>query len=164
MHLGQFLKPTKNCTQEISISYLQKGFFMPRDKSPNTNLAAEFYVASQLFRIGYTVTITLGNTKEIDLIVAHPDGRTVTLDVKGLKNKTNWPLNPKLVSRKHFFVLVSYVNKFHDPSIQPEVFVIPSLSVKSVLGGWSGRPEVTAVGYNRIKGGKFKNAWNLLFD
>ena len=137
---------------------------MARDKTQNTNLAAEFFVASQLFRIGYTVTITFGNTKEIDLIVAHPDGRTITIDVKGLKNKTNWPLKPKLVTRNHFFVLVSYVNKFQDPASQPEVFVVPSVQVKSVLGGWSGRPEVTAVAYNRVKDGKFKNAWDLLFS
>ena len=58
---------------------------MKRQYGQNTNLAAEFFVASQLFRLGYTVTITLGNTKEIDLLVAHPDGRTVTIDVKGLK-------------------------------------------------------------------------------
>ena len=115
----------------------------------------------QLFRFGYTVTITFGNTKEIDLIVAHPDGRTITIDVKGLKNKTNWPLKPKLVSRNHFFVLVSYVNKFQDPAVQPEVFVVPSMQVKSV---WRlvGRPDVTAVPYNRVKEGKFKDAWNLL--
>jgi len=58
-------------------------------KTQNTNLASEFYVASQLFRQGYVVTVTLGHTKEIDLIVAHPDGRTITIDMKGLKNTTN---------------------------------------------------------------------------
>ena len=136
---------------------------MPRDKTPNTNLAAEFFVASQLYRMGLTVTLTLGHTKEIDLIVAHPDGRTVTIDVKGLKNKTNWPLNLKLVRRNHFFALVSYLNRFQDRSIQPEVFIIPSPLVKSVLGHWSGRPQVTAVGYNRVKGGKFEDGWHFLF-
>lgn len=78
---------------------------MARKGSQNTNLASEFYVASQLYRLGYVVTITLGHTKEIDLIIAHPDGRTVTIDVKGLKNTTNWPLKPKLVNKKHFLYL-----------------------------------------------------------
>ena len=33
-----------------------------------SNLAAEFYVASLLYRMGYTATLTLGNTKEIILV------------------------------------------------------------------------------------------------
>ena len=55
-------------------------------KSEDTNLASEFYVASQLYRLGYVTVLTLGHTKEIDLVAIHPDGRTVTIDVKGLKN------------------------------------------------------------------------------
>lgn len=136
---------------------------MARDRTQNTNLAAEFHVASQLFRLGYTTTVTLGHTKEIDLIVAHPDGRTVTIDVKGLKNKTNWPLAPKLISKNHFYVLVTYLNKFENVSSDPEVFVIPSTRVKSLLSRWSGRPDITAVAYSRVRGSKHKDAWSVLF-
>lgn len=35
----------------------------------NTNLASEFLVESWLFRQGYSVKITFGNTKEVDLIL-----------------------------------------------------------------------------------------------
>ncbi len=136
---------------------------MARDRTQNTNLAAEFHVASQLFRLGYTTTVTLGHTKEIDLIVAHPDGRTVTIDVKGLKNKTNWPLAPKLISKNHFYVLVTYLNKFENVSSEPEVFVIPSTRVKSLLSRWSGRPDITAVAYSRVRDSKYKDAWYVLF-
>jgi len=136
---------------------------MPRNRSQNTNLASEFLVASQLFRLGFNVTITLGHTKEIDLIVAHPDGRTITIDVKGLKNKTNWPLKPKLISRNHFFVLVSYLNKFGDINCQPDVFIVPSTRIRSVLGPWSGRPDVSAVAYRHVRNTRFRNAWQLLF-
>ncbi|MBI3586126.1 MAG: hypothetical protein HY088_03225 [Ignavibacteriales bacterium] len=136
---------------------------MATKKIENANLASEFYVASQLFRLGYIVTITLGNTKEIDLIVAHPDGRVITIDVKGLKNTTNWPLNPKLKSRKHFFILLSYRNNFSDIHTQPDVYVIPSMDVHKILSSWSGRPDIKCVGYNRVKDGKYKNAWDLLF-
>ena len=57
---------------------------MENQNTQNTNLAAEFYVASQLFRLGYIVTITLGHTKEIDLIVAHPDDGTHEKTVRPL--------------------------------------------------------------------------------
>ncbi len=136
---------------------------MIKQNTQNTNLAAEFYIASQLFRLGYIVTITLGHTKEIDLIVAHPDGRTCTIDVKGLKNTTNWPLNPKLRKKDHFFVLVSYLNKFDQVEVPPDVFVVPSLLVDSLLTKWTGRPEVTCIGYGKLKNSKFRDAWHLLF-
>ncbi|ODS40957.1 hypothetical protein BEH94_10715 [Candidatus Altiarchaeales archaeon WOR_SM1_SCG] len=138
---------------------------MARDKTQNSNLASEFYVASQLFRVGYVVTITLGHTKEIDLIVVHPDGRTITIDVKGLKNTTNWPLSPKLEKEDHFFVLVSYLNKFADLNIHPDVFVVPSLEIKSLLTPWSGKAQVKQKGvrYRDAKNSKYKDAWELLF-
>jgi hypothetical protein len=135
-----------------------------REKTLNTNLASEFYVASQLLRLGHTVTLTIGHTKEIDLIVAHQDGRLITIDVKGLKNTTNWPLQPKLADKTHFFVLVCYRNHFDDLSSTPEVFVIPSSDVGRLLTPWAGRPEVTAVAYRRIKDTKYKDHWGLLFD
>ena len=74
-----------------------------KGKGGETNLASEFYVASQIFRLGYNATITLGHTKEIDLVVTHPDGRFITIDVKGSKWKTSWPLKLKRKRKDHFF-------------------------------------------------------------
>jgi hypothetical protein len=136
---------------------------MARRELQTSNLASEFYVASQFLRLGYVTTVTLGHTKEIDLIVAHPDGRTVTIDVKGLKNTTNWPLTPKLRRRSHFYVLVSYLNKFADLSAPPEVFIVPSVQVKRLLWRWPGRPDVTAVRYSKVRHSKYRAAWHLLF-
>lgn len=132
-------------------------------KAGDTNLASEFYVASQLYRLGYTATITLGHTKEIDLVVVHPDGRTITIDVKGLKDTTNWPLTPKLKSTQHFYILVNYKGKLGDLSFRPEVFVIPSLEIDKVLVPWTGVPEVKCVEYKNVKNSKYKDAWELLF-
>jgi hypothetical protein len=135
---------------------------LKRESTPNTNLAAEFYIASQLFRLGYTVTITLGHTKEIDLFVGDQRGRVIPIDVKGLKNTTNWPVKPKLISKTHYFILVCYKNKFNEPSSAPEVFIIPSRKINPLLGKWSGNPNVTAIGYSKIRNSKYKNAWKLL--
>jgi hypothetical protein len=114
--------------------------------------------------MGYIATITFGHTKEIDLIVAHPDGRKISIDVKGLKNTTNWPINPKLIRKDHFYVLVSYLSKYDDINIPPQVFVIPSSKIKKILGRWSGKPNVRCVNYQKVKDGKYKNAWHLLFN
>ena len=135
---------------------------MKKEVSQNANLSAEYFIASQLFRLGYNATITLGHTKEIDLIVRNSKGRMITIDVKGLKNTTNWPLKPKLINNSHYFILVTYKNRFCDTSFSPEVFVIPSKNIQPLIGKWSGNPNVTAIGYGKVKNSKYKNAWDLL--
>ena len=130
--------------------------------SASTNLTAEFFVASQLFRLGLGATLTLGHTKEIDLIAVGPTGRTATIDVKGLKNTTNWPFRLKRQTADHFFVLVSYRNRFADPQARPETYVIPSLEITSVLKPWSGHATQTGVSYSAVKGGPYYEAWDLL--
>jgi|GEM_PF-6572559 len=131
----------------------------PRNSS---NLAAEFYVASLLYRLGYTATITLGHTKEIDIVVYdEKTKRTVTIDVKGLKNTTNWvmPDESKLSPRKtHFFALVTFRNKIRDLSAVPEVFFVPSTRVKELWSPWSGKPEIKCIEYKNVsKHAEFKD-------
>ncbi len=140
---------------------------MPRTAERRTrvssNLSAEFFVASQLLRLGHTATLTLGQTKEIDLLVETRGGAEVTIDVKGLKNRTNWPLRPKRVRPNHFYVLVAYSNRFDDPKYQPEVFVVPSTRIRRYLGRWSGTASgQTGVQYRKMKGSKYEDAWRRL--
>ena len=136
---------------------------MPNTKGLNTNLAAEFYVASQIFRLGHTVTITYGNTKEIDLIVHNENGQMITIDVKGLKNTTNWPIKSKPEKKNHFYILVTYKNKLNDLDKSPEVYIIPAIKIKKYLSSWTGNKNVTCVGYSKIKGSEYKDAWDKIF-
>lgn len=144
----------------------------------DANLASEFYVASQLFRLelprlGKVATITLGQAKQIDLVVTDPrkPGRTVTIDLKGLKRKDNWPigeLSSILRRRDHFYVLISYLDRFSELGVQPDAFIIPSMmkgipSIERIVSPWSGRPDLKCVGYRTVKGSKYENAWHLLF-
>lgn len=129
----------------------------------NTNLASEYFVASQLFRLGYDVTITLGNTKEIDLILINKKGKLISIDVKGLKNTTNFPMKVKRDKKTHFFVLVSYKNKIGDLSKRPVCFIVPSREAKKLLRTWSGRLDMTGIPYSLVKDNKkYKDNWNLL--
>jgi len=114
-----------------------------------------------LYRLGYIATLTLGHTKNVDILVVNNKGETITIDVKGLKSTTTFPVTPKVARKTHFFVLVSFKNKMEDLSMLPDVFVIPSLEIKKLLKKWSGQP-VTSVDYRDIKDGKYKNAWSLL--
>lgn len=135
----------------------------PRGETQIAALAAEFYVAASLLRLGHRVSLTLGHTKEIDLSAHHADGRTVTIDVKALKNTTNWPLSPKRRDPAHFYVLVCYKHRFKEPHASPEVFVVPSSEIDEILERWSGLPSVTCVNYKRVKDLRYRDAWHLLF-
>ena len=57
----------------------------------------EYYVAAELTKRGYTVTIAKDNTHLIDLIVINPDGtKTKNIQVKTTTNKQNkWKINKK---------------------------------------------------------------------
>ncbi len=129
----------------------------------DANLPAEFYVASQLLRQGHMVTITLGHTKEVDLVVQTKRGNLYTIDVKGLKNKTNWPIKIKRAKSNHFYVFVSYLDRFDDIAVQPQVFVVPSRRARGLLSKWArAKQEVTTMNYRRLKGSVYENAWNQI--
>jgi len=49
----------------------------PHEKN-NTHLAGEFFVAAELFKRNYQVSLTLGNAKEVDLIVRSPKKQTLS--------------------------------------------------------------------------------------
>jgi len=119
----------------------------------SSNLAAEYYVASILFRLGYVVTVTFGNTKEIDLIVYDPQTHdTVTVDVKGLKNTTNWvmPKNP-CQRPDHFYILVTFKNKISDLDSVPEVYTLPSEEVTRLWVPWVRREDVRAIRWSDLR-------------
>ena len=91
----------------------------------DTNLAAEFYTLSVLYRLGAAATLTLGNKKSVDIVVVRSAGDTVTIDVKGIAGKTCWPVSNVPTDRaRHFVVFVSFLNRIDDPSVSPEVYVV----------------------------------------
>jgi hypothetical protein len=128
-------------------------------EKPNTNLASEFFVVSQLFRLGYLPLVTLGNTKQIDVVVkSSQSGRTDTVDVKSLTRRGgNWRINAKREKPDHFFVLV-YFEQLDNLKLMPRVFVVPSVEIKSILKGDA--PYV----YPKHVPQRYADAWELLGD
>ncbi|GAK55507.1 hypothetical protein U27_02341 [Candidatus Vecturithrix granuli] len=96
------------------------------ENSQNTNLASEYYVLSMLYRIGADAYLTLGNKKSVDIVVVK-GGETLTIDVKGLKGTTNFPIdNVNKQDEKHYLIFVSFLNNIADPGCLPEVYIVPS--------------------------------------
>lgn len=54
----------------------------------NTGIAAEFIAAAELARRDFSVAITIGNTKKIDLLV-EKNGVSRQIQVKGIKQRRN---------------------------------------------------------------------------
>jgi len=91
----------------------------------NSNLASEFHVLSTLYRLGVDASLTLGNRKAVDIVVAYSRGDSATVEVKAIAGKDDWlvgnvPVQPK---QRHFVVLVSYDNKIADPSFPPRCWI-----------------------------------------
>ena len=99
----------------------------------STNLASEFYVLSVLHRLGANAALTLGNKKAVDIIVACGAGHLVTIDVKGSAGKTGWFVGNVAVQPNHFVVFVTYLNKITDPSVVPEVYIVPSTDLPVLI-------------------------------
>jgi hypothetical protein len=140
------------------------------EKSQNTNLASEFYVLSTLHRLGVNATLTLGNKKAVDIVV-EKGGKTLTMDVKGLQGTTSFPIDKSyLKTSSHFFVFVSYLDKFEDVNVQPEIFIVPSDELEKKhkelddVGLVWHNEDRKVVMYNRLKklAKKYQNKWGYI--
>ena len=133
----------------------------------DTNLASEFYILSCLHRRGLTANLTLGNKKGVDVVVVRASGDAVTVEVKGLAGKYEWPAN-NLVTQKpvkpelHFVALVSYEGLFDNPEMPPpHVWIVPFPELEQFIRRYKGgRVNVTRKLVN--DGSQFKNAWHLI--
>lgn len=94
-------------------------------------IAGEYFVAAELSRRGYITSLTLKNTKGIDILVANESStKVVGVQVKAnrKKNKYNWILGKKseeYVKDNMFYVFV-YIP---EDSRLIEYFIVPSKRV-----------------------------------
>lgn len=131
----------------------------------NTNLAAEFYVLSMLHRLGADAVLTLGNKKAVDIIVAHENGKMITIDVKGLAGRNNgWPADNihLLKGTQHFYVLVNFDDKITDPLSSPSAWIIPANKMTQFIHKFKTRATILRSDVNGKKGDNFKHAWKPL--
>ncbi|MDR2070370.1 MAG: hypothetical protein LBP81_02995 [Treponema sp.] len=138
---------------------------MMGEKGNRTNLASEFYVLSVLHRLGVNALLTLGNKKAVDILVWKGD-RALTIDVKGIKGASGFPFNNGVtVNGGHYYVFVSFLGKMEDPSLVPEVYVVPSKDIEKKHGELEGGTLVWKGGNRKvIPLGKLKKLANLYRD
>jgi hypothetical protein len=93
-------------------------------------VAGEYFVAAELSRRGYIASISLRNTRGIDILVTNAAAlRTVTIQCKtNQRGKKAWVLNEKCEgyhSPTHFYVFVA----LGSPDRRPNFHIVPSEAV-----------------------------------
>lgn len=88
-----------------------------------THLAGEYFVAAELYRRGYSVAITLGNAKAIDLF-AEKDTASVNIQVKAISHRRNvgWPIMRDRIVPNVLYVFVC----LNPPGESPHYFIATS--------------------------------------
>ena len=126
----------------------------------NTNLAAEFWVLSVLYRLGVEAHLTLGNKKSVDILILRNPKIICTVDVKGLAGPYDWPAdNIKVFDNpNHFYIFLSFEGKISDPLTNPSVWIIPSNQIQPFIKTYKTRTVVSRSLVKRT-GDEFKDTW-----
>ncbi len=138
-----------------------------RQRGYDTNLASEFYVLSALHRLGLDATLTLGNKKGVDLVVACGPGRAYTVEVKAVKGKNDWLVGSlgAVPRDHHFVVLVCYEDLFTEPDIPPTVWVYPHAVLTPLIrSSKTGSANYISRKQVRDTGKQYSQAWQILRD
>ena len=144
--------------------------------SPNkilTGVAGEYFVAAELSRRGYVASLTLRNTRGIDILASNPDAtKSVGIQVKANSgNKTHWLLSHKAESDAAENLYYIFVNL--NGTDVPGYYVVPRAVVAKYIREehqkWLATPGQSGQVRNdntmrtfRDPDAKYRNAWHLL--
>jgi len=139
-----------------------------------TGVSGEYFVAAELSRQGYIASVTLRNTKGIDILVSNQDAsKSVGIQVKTNRGKRKeWVLNQKAENYFGDGLFYIFVNlKGEDES--PDFYIVPSKVVANYIKkehqewlrtpGRKGQPhKENPMRMFRDKEDKYLGKWELL--
>jgi hypothetical protein len=120
----------------------------------STHLAGEYFVAAELYRRGYSVAMTLGNAKAIDLFAEY-DERTVNVQVKAIRNKKSigWPIMRDAIKDNIIYVLIC----LNDPGTPPEHFNCTSEEARERVKQYNTRGIIEV---SRVRDDQYRERWD----
>ena len=129
-----------------------------RSNAGNTHIAGEMFVAAELTKRGYSVSLTMGNAKAVDLF-AERDGRAICIQVKAIAHKGNvgWPLpfqREKIIDGVIFVCVV-----LNEIDVPPTYYILTPGEVRE-RGKWYKTRAILDIG--RLRDGNFKDAWQVI--
>ena len=138
-----------------------------------TGVAGEYFVAAELSRQGYVATLTLRNTRGVDILASNADAsKTVTIQVKAnAGKKAYWILSEKAegdTAEDLFYVFVRL-----NGSEAPDYYVVPRAEVAKYVTekhkAWLAAPgrhgqkrNDSSMRVFRDPEPKYHNAWETL--
>ena len=130
---------------------------MPEIPRNNTGLSGEYFVAAELYRRGWSVGMTIGNAKAVDLF-AEKNEKIVAIQVKAIYKRKNvgWPIMQDKVKPDCFYV---FVNLNADKMISPDFYICTSEETKSRVKQYATRGIVDLSSLNNEQ---FLNRWDKL--
>ena len=130
---------------------------MAEIQSSSTGLSGEYFVAAELLRRGYSVGITMGNAKAID-ILAEKDNLQFIIQVKAIYKKKNvgWPMMIDKVHTDHFYV---FVNLNGDKMAEPEYYICTGKEAKNRVKQYETRGILSL---SSVNGDEFKGRWDKI--
>jgi hypothetical protein len=128
-----------------------------------TNLASEFYVLAALYRLGADAALSLGNKKAVDITIVRSVNDVVTVDVKGVAGKHDWPADNIGAEAKprHFVVFVSFEGEFSNPEKVPSIWVVPHADVAHFKSQYQSRCNVSRKRLLEM-GERYRDNWDSL--
>jgi len=131
-----------------------------RRDGQKSGLAGEFFVAAELLKRDYQVSLTLGNAKAVDLFVQRTeDSQPTTVQVKTLRSPNCYLIRSSDVHRDHIYVFVL----LHKPSEPVEYFVVAGSELCEkrfeVWGKDGGEKAFAGITIGRIR--QFKDKWTI---
>jgi hypothetical protein len=118
-------------TQNVTVQVFSKNDAVYSPDSNQKALAGECYVASLLSRMGYGVSLTIGNAKAIDVTASSESPKTMHFQVKTTGTGYDWLVPGP--SRMRNDLLVVFVRLGADPTRKPELYVLTSGEANSIL-------------------------------
>jgi len=121
-------------------------------------LSGEFFVAAELLKRNFQVSLTFGNAKSVDLIAFKDELKPLKIQVKTLRSHNSYTVD-KSKLKGHYFIFV-VLNKIGD---QPTFYIIDGefilLNLEKFYGSSIGSKRET-INYGSLK--LFKDNWHIL--
>lgn len=130
---------------------------MARISNTNSGLAGEYFVAAELYRRGWTVGMTIGNAKAVDLF-AEKDNKRIAVEVKAIYRKKSicWTVMKEKVRLDCYYILV---NLNADKMELPDYYIFTSSEVKRKIKQYKNRDIVNL---SEVNSNVYKNNWEKL--
>jgi len=142
-----------------------------------SGVAGEYFVAAELSRRGYVASITLRNTRGIDILASNEDAtRVVGIQVKTRQSEgREWVLNKKAEdlpdedSTRNLFYIFVALNQFGPPSYYVVPQAVVAEFVRTSHAAWLATPGRRGQAHvdNAMRKfvdatGAYRDAWDLL--